>query len=452
VIPVRLPAPALDQLSFLFGPLSDSQVRCVLCLDGRLDAQRLQRALRLSLDAEPVVGCRFVQQRGRFAWERRADLNCLPLCEIVVCPDPQLRERELQRFLVAPMDISAGPAVAACLLRADTDTLVVKLHHFAADGLGMLRFLMVLATIYRELSVHPSYQPSPNLAGRGQEQVLRRAGFLSLLAALGSTRLPARTASWGPIATEGERSGRAFALRRVGSEQVRALRAWGHAQHVSVNDLLLAALYQALYATIGATPGHPLIVGVPIDLRRYLAPSQILPVCNLSNSADVAITYRPGATFDDTLQRVHAAMRVLKSSGQGLTLAVLAELLAVPGFTLARTALEQIVRRLAPTGSAKPFLSNIGIIDERLVDFGELTVVDAYGLGPVSFPPGLLITVSTFREVMTVAIGFCDTATDRRLVERLLDQLVGRLPTSLAFPPALALVSNTNLKRPIPDA
>jgi NRPS condensation-like uncharacterized protein len=197
---------------------------------------------------------------------------------------------------------------------------------------------------------------------------------------------------------------------------------------VSVNDLLLAALYQALSATLGASTERPLTVGVPIDLRRYLATAQALPVCNLSNSADVAIRYAPGATFDDTLRQVHAAMRSLKSSGRGLTLAVLAELLAVPGFALARTALEQFVRHLAPTGSTAPFLSNVGIIDERLVDFGELTVVDAYGLGTVSFPPGLLITVSTFREVMTVAIGFCDTATDRRLVDRLLDQLVGALP------------------------
>lgn len=87
-----------------------------------------------------------------------------------------------------------------------------------------------------------------------------------------------------------------------------------------------------------------------------------------------------------------------------------------------------MVGRIKPTDSAAPFFSNVGIIDERLVDFGGLAVVDAYGLGTVSFPPGLLVTVSTFREVLTVAIGFCDTATDRGLVERLLDRLVGELP------------------------
>lgn len=426
-IPARLPAVALDQLSFLFGPLSDSQLRCVLRLDGQLDAGRLQRALRLTLDAEPVVGCRFVRRRGRFAWERRADLDDLALCQVVACADQRTLDQELDRFLVVPMDVFAGPAAAACLLRSDTDTLIVKLHHFAADGLGMLQFLVTLAAIYRELAVCPGYRPRPNLASRGQGHVLRRAGLMGMLMALGSARLPARREGWGPIATGEARAGPAFALRRIGPERVRALRAWSRAHQVSVTDLLLAALYQALHATVGARPGQ-LTVGVPIDLRRYLAPGQAPPVCNLSNSADVTIAYEPGAPFDDTLRRVHAAMRALKSSGRGLTLAALAELLAVPALALARTGLEQFVRRMAPAGSAAPFLSNVGVIDERLVDFGELAVADAYGLGTVMFPPGLLLTVSTFREVMTFAIGFCDTATDRRLVERLLDELLGSLP------------------------
>lgn len=427
-IPTHLPAPALDQLSALFGPLSDSQLRCVLQFDGWLDAERLQRAFRLSLDAEPVVGCRFVRYRGRCVWERRADLEGLPLCPVTGCPDPPTFERALHQFLVAPLDITAGPAAAACLLRGETDTLVVKLHHFAADGLGMLRFLMVLAATYRELAADPGYRPRPNLASRGQGQVLRRAGPAGLLRAIGAFRLPARAASWGPVATDSSRAGRAFALRRLPPERTRALRAWCHAHHVSVNDVLLAALYRALVATLGATAGRPLTVGVPIDLRRYLPPGALPPVCNLSNSADLAISFDPRAPFAETLRQVHAAMRALKSIGRGLTLAVLAELLALPSLALARTALERLVRGLAPTGSAAPFFSNVGIIDERLVDFGERTVVDAYGIGTVSFPPGLLITASTFREVLTLAIGFCSTATDRRLIGGLLDRLIGELP------------------------
>lgn len=428
VIPERLPAPALDQLSFLFRPLSDGQVRCVLRMDGPMDAGRLARAFRLSLDAEPVLGCRFARQRGRFFWERRPDLDRLPPLSAVDCADPQALDQELQRFMVAPMDPMTGPAAAVCLLRAERDTLAVKLHHLAADGIGLLRYLMVLASIYRELGVNPGYRPAPNLASRGQGQVLRQVGPAGMLAALRHTPRAGRAAGWGPIAGGGDRSGRAFALRRLGPERVRGLRVWGRAHGASVNDLLLAALYEALAATVGASLGGPLTVGVPIDLRRYLAPGQAPPVCNLSASADVTIV-RPAAGFAATLEQVHKAMRAMKSTPRGLTLAALAELLALPGLALARTALEQLVRRIPPAGGSKPFLSNVGIIDERLLDFGALTVVDAYGLGTVSFPPGLLVTVSTFREVMTLAIGFCDTATDSSLIEQLLDRLVWELPS-----------------------
>ncbi|MCU0492662.1 MAG: WS/DGAT domain-containing protein, partial [Chloroflexaceae bacterium] len=237
-----------------------------------------------------------------------------------------------------------------------------------------------------------------------------------------------RAAGWGPIARSADRSGPTFALWRLDAERVAALRAWGHTHGMRVNDLLLAALYEALFATLGAPTGHPLTVGVPIDLRRYLPPGQHLPVCNLSNSTDVAIVRQSGATFTDILGQVHQAMQAIKSSPRGLTFAAMAELLAWPGAALMRSWLEQLVRHLPPTSSTKPFLSNVGVIDEQLVDFGEVRVVDAYGLGPVSYPPGLLITVSTFRGVMTLAIGFCASATERQLVEQLLDRVAENLP------------------------
>jgi NRPS condensation-like uncharacterized protein len=427
-IPSRFPAPALDQLAWLFAPLSDSQVRCVLHFGGRLDADRLARAFRLSLDAEPVLGCRFVRRRGRCWWERRTDLDALPLCPTVVCPDPATAERALQRFLNAPLEVSAGPAVAACLLRGENDTLAVKLHHVAADGLGMLRFLMVLADTYRALASDPAYRPRPNLAERGHGRVWQRLGPLGLLGALAAFVPVVRAARWGPVASGADCAERRFVLQRLAPEQVRALRAWSRAHGVSVNDVLLAALYRAMFAVFGADGAGALRVGVPIDLRRYLPDAAALPVGNFSNSADVAVTFRPEAPFADTLQRVHRAMRAVKTTGRGLRLALLAELLAVPGMALARTGLEQVVRRMAPTGGGAPFCSNVGVLNEQLVDFGGPAVADAYGLGPVNYPPGLLITVSTFRDVLTLAIGYCATATDPQLIERLLERMAAELP------------------------
>ena len=427
-IPARLPAPALDQIAFLFHTFSDGQLRSVLSLDGQLDAERLKRAIRLTLDAEPILGCRFVQQRRRPYWERRNDLDRLPLCPIIGCANPHILEGELWRCMVTPMDATRDPIVEACLLRAERDTLVIKIHHSVADGIGVLRYMTILAAIYRELSVNPDYQPRPNLDSRGQGQVIKRVGWLGMLAALRHTQLPAVKPSWGPIATGNDLSGRAFALRRIGPERLRALKAFGHAHGVTMNDILLAAFYRALFDTLDSPVGRSYLVGVPADLRRYLPRDQTVPVCNLVNSAQVAIIRETSTTFDDTLRSVHAAMQAMKSTYPGLTWAVMSELMVLPSFAVANAAVQRLIKRTQPTGSAGPFLSNIGVIDERLLDFGGIEVADAYGLGTVSLPPGLLLAVSTFREIMTLAIGFCNTATDCQLVERFLDRLVGELP------------------------
>jgi NRPS condensation-like uncharacterized protein len=189
-IPQRLPAPALDQMAYQFSPLSDGQIRCVLRFDGALDAERLARAFRLSLDAEPVLGCRFVVRRGRCDWARRADLNDLAHCPVAMFASQERLDEVLEQVLLAPLDPFAGPPVTGRLLRGATDTLIVKINHFAADGFGLLQFLRVLAAIYGELGARPGYQPTPNLASRGRRCLRARDDRLPAGAADHGQHLP----------------------------------------------------------------------------------------------------------------------------------------------------------------------------------------------------------------------------------------------------------------------
>lgn len=58
-IPRRLPAVAEDRWIYASRPTMDESHHTVVMLDGQLSEVRLQRALRLTIDAEPVFGCRF---------------------------------------------------------------------------------------------------------------------------------------------------------------------------------------------------------------------------------------------------------------------------------------------------------------------------------------------------------------------------------------------------------
>ena len=258
----------------------------------------MARAVRLTMDAEPVLGCRFVKHPWRPYWERRDDLDRLHLCSVV---EPQDPESELWRFIAMPLDPYEDSQVQVRIFRSGTDTLCVRLDHLAADGAGAI-------------------------------------------------------------------------------------------------------------------------------LRRYLPAGHVVPVCTLSGATTVAITRQSGETFDSVAARTHAAMEAIKSDCPGLASAVLLELYFVPGFTPAEYAFYRIIGRAAKSGEGYLGLTNPGVIDERQMDFGDIKVADAYGVGGVAYPPGFGITSSTFRNAMTFTAGFCDTAIDRQDVEHFLDVFVRELP------------------------
>jgi NRPS condensation-like uncharacterized protein len=219
-----------------------------------------------------------------------------------------------------------------------------------------------------------------------------------------------------------------FAMRRVGPERLAALRAYGRARDATMNDVLVTALYRSLFALVNPAPGEPCLITMPVNLRRYLRNGDALPVCNLSSVIQFVLSYEREIAFDATLARVRAAMQAAKSSHAGISSALLWELLLLPGFAVTESVLNRVLARVRASGATSLFFSNVGVMDAAQVDFGDVQVADAFGLGIVPFPPALTLVASTFRDTLTLTIGYCRTAFESQMIERFLDLFVGELP------------------------
>ncbi|HOG46994.1 MAG TPA: hypothetical protein PLJ35_21020 [Anaerolineae bacterium] len=425
-IPRRLPASAGDQAMVLGGRLSDLQIRCVLTFSARVDAARLARAVRLTLDAEPVLGCRFVGDPWLPYWERLDGLDAQPLCPTV---QPHDAERALHGFLAEPLDPWAGLPLRVRLFRAEHDTLCVKVHHAVADGRGVLEYLTLLASTYRELALDPTYQPQPNLHGSRQpSQVWRQAGAREMLHAV------RHFSGQGPLAWSrpdaGHAAGPAFAVRRLGPEASRGIRAYSQEMGVTVTAVLLTATYRALFELLDPPQGVPLPMVVAMDLRRHIPSGRAGAICNLSGGLYPAITRRPSAPFSATLQQVHAALEAAKATHVEMAQMLFLHLAFVRGFGVAHRLAGHFVA-VRPTGAGgsrfSPGLSNLGVVDPWLAAFGEGALSDLVVFGPANYPPDLGLTVSTFGGRMAVTMGYSDTPGEALLVRRFLELLMGEL-------------------------
>ena len=188
-IPSAFPMTLLECILHDVLPLvGKGNAKFLLTLNGTIDEGRLRKAVRLSLDVEPILGCRFVDRVFRPAWQRRQDLNEVSLCEVVGCTD---NRPHVARFIETPIDTAREPLVRVLVVRAtqDTgcpaDTVCIKMAHEVVDGTSAKEYLHLLFRIYRRLKDDPGYRPQPNPTGvRSSGEVFRHVGLRERLAGL----------------------------------------------------------------------------------------------------------------------------------------------------------------------------------------------------------------------------------------------------------------------------
>ncbi len=422
--PARFRTTALDKLMYQVHPFHDGQCRCVITLDGRLDGARMARAVELSLEAAPVLGSRYVCHPWQSRWEKCSPPGSAIAFRQVRAEDP---EREIDRFLGEPMDPLRGPQVEVRLVRSARDALCVKLSHLAADATGVLDYIRMLSGLYRRLRTDPDHLP-PAVAAedRGQGQFLRGAGPRALIQGCFHTRYP-RT-QWGFPQTGSDVSGRAFPKRRVGPERIARLKAYCRTERTNFTDVLVTAFYRALCAVLDPPAGARLPVQLTIDLRRYLPSGKANAICDLAGAYYPVIRNRPGVPFDRTLGDVRAAVTKAKAGHPWLGSALFLELATLMPSGFQTRLAQRIIGRELASGRAHPFLSNLGVIDPRIFDFGDAVTADLGMFGPVTFPPNFLISIYSFRDQLSVTSSFCPTAADPRLVDAFFDRFMEELP------------------------
>lgn len=414
--PGRYRATALDLMLDLARYVHDGQGRWVLTLSGRLDPERLRRAIRLSLDAEPVLGCRFVTGPWRPYWERLPDAGRGPVLSVVATED----EGPINAWMADSLDASREAQVQARLFRGATEKLAFKLSHVAADASGMLDYLGLLSCIYRALRTDPAYVPPRHPERLGQGPILRNIGLRRLIRGC----LHFSYAGPGFDCPAEPPGAPAFASRRILPEGFARIREYCRTRGVTVHEVIFAAFYKSQYRVLAPPPAARLTIPIPMDLRRFLPPGTACGICNLS------VVYFAGLEnrcFDDLVLDVHRLMARARSNEPWLGLSLLAEVLVLLPHPLVRKlAGGSILRRMA-RGRIHPYISNFGIIDTRRFDFGDASVCDFehWPLLPNHHLP--IYSVHTVNDTLIATISVRD-GTNGRKADHLLDAFLRELP------------------------
>ncbi|GMA97762.1 hypothetical protein [Pelosinus sp. IPA-1] len=424
-IPMCFPVVAQDAINYLIGKhLANSQISCVLRLKGRINETMLKQAVRLSLDVEPILGCRLIENDNNPVWELRDDLDEIELCSVIETDSVDV---ELQKFIGARYEFVSDCQLKVRVLRAESDIICVKINHACSDAGGLKQYLNLLISIYDLLFKGQQYVVQFRSSySRGQDQILRIPNAANIVGEIAKTGVnPSRPTVAFPC-NPGENKEQAFILKKL--YPVDKIADYARKNDATVNDVLLTAFNRAL-PKMAKIENKTISVYITMDLRRYLIDHKTEAICNLSAMLPVMISNDSTESFEATLSKLVIETRKLKSNNSGIKSAYLLEMAhAKLSFKDGSIRFQQRRKQTSMNQLCIPTFSNVGIIAKETMKFGLLEVAECYIVGPAAFSPDFGMVASTYENTMTLAVNFFQSTMQKETIEQFIDAILNELP------------------------
>ena len=419
-IPKKFDAGEIDKLTFALRKFGDQQIHTILKFDGLFDRARIRKAVRLMMDKEPVLGCRFIEHPKNPYWQRRADLDSLNYCSFV---DSKSFEEELQEFIISPCDPRVDLGLQIRIYRnGNQDILCLKSSHAIIDGGGIIDYLTSLGNLYVQLKDNPTHEIQSNITGsRKLHQVLKQFNFLQRLFIFLKNRSPKPNWAFPWKGTNAINPD--YIIRRFKPGKFKKMKSFAKKHNATINDMLLTAFYRSVFKIINPPLKKKLVSVVTVNLRTYLPNNKAESICNLSTSAYPQIEYFPNEYFTETLLRVRNEMKLRKKLFPGIGPAAFLQTIFRRNFTKIIEITKNRFDNDLKKGVTHPVFTNVGLVKTDNFDYGEIKPIDGYLMTPIVHAPGFIMGAMTFNETMSLCLGFYEDSYDKKLIEEFIDSI-----------------------------
>jgi NRPS condensation-like uncharacterized protein len=240
---------------------------------GRLDAERLARALAVAVQQHPIARARLASWRysdRQYNWDILDRLSEVPL-QIAKCRDEAALDEARERHFAFSPSLDTAPPFAVLMAHApDGDAIVLNVNHAAVDGIGALRFMLSILRAYAQKEDPvPSFDPlevRDVLALAGAHSAAERYRRIRAVLRLAARQLTPATR----VARDGgsDRPGYGFDFMSLSVDETTAVGNRRPAD-TTVNDVLLGALAVTVARwneTHGQDAGR-ITLTMPVNLR-----------------------------------------------------------------------------------------------------------------------------------------------------------------------------------------
>jgi NRPS condensation-like uncharacterized protein len=436
-----LPATAGDRIGFAIDSVKrfpPFHIHAFLHFDGPLESPRLRKAVSRLLIRYPIT--RGILQIGvpfglRSRWKI---LPHPPLDDIIsrsevrpISFPPDEENPSVMEFVNSRLDISIHPPIRIlCLQNPSQSRLIIKSHHALVDGGGLISLLDELRRLYLDHSEENSGL-APRRENRGMFPLYLKAKIqywpwilFRLFPMIWKSRMnPYQNPP--VVSRSGERpdSNCGFRLRwrnlSFTPAETQTILEKARRSGVKVNDILLATAVRAFSrAGHNHSPAreNPNIL-MAVNLRNVF--DYPIMLANLSGIEIIPVPKSELVSFPQTLSWINSHTSRIKSRAPGLPYMLPLTLSRVLPYPLIKNYFQWISSQIQSPRHDRSGVTNIGVIDQSLSDWGKVKLDRLSILSPRIFPWGYTATVTTFNGSISINFGFLDHYVSPETVQQL---------------------------------
>lgn len=403
------------------GCTSNALIQYVMKVKGKINYPILEKAIRLSFDAEPILGCRFMEQDPCPTWETINNLEIYPLCPLITTDNAQ---QEIDKFLASELWVDKSPQLKACVIRDEKeDTICLKLNHAACDGAGAKYYLRLLEEIYRKIEANEIYIPPVREGKRTTQEFYKALNITNLKDTFqpGRAELPS---TWGFPTDENKDKPQRFTYEicRLEEQDFKALYKYSKNRGITINNIILSAYYLAMLNLVEIKEGLKEIQFM-IDLRKYLPSGITQTICNLSAIVNIELPVIEDNDLEKMVSITAEEMKKVMSEKPYIHSTIGGDLATAEGFYNVRDFINNDWEKIKISGKCTPMISNLGQLTPQLLEFGTALIQDVYVVTPAFYAPAFMLGLSTYNDRLTLCASYYTPGIAREKVKLLLDDM-----------------------------
>lgn len=413
-----------DRMQHVMERYNDHMIHGYFKYDGQFDMAALKKAVSTFFAKAPVFRSLY---RSHFFDAYWRVIENLDVNEVVLFEEVKDADAAAHEFLTRKIDELKEPQMYIKIFRQDgKDNFAILFNHMCMDGGDYKEFLKVLSAVYSDIVAGGDGTSVVIKSGtRSERQLFRefteeeKKKYSSLLSYSKKQKDKIKF-PYSDLKRKNLKP--AIMLAKLSGEETAAAKAAGKRHGFSLNTVLFTCFFRAIHRLIDIPKDQALGVPCMVDLRsRYISSGKSDGFCNLTAMVVPNIGCDIGETPLDTAKLLSAAFDELfkKENFPGLHGLILLD-------KVFEIAPYKIAKFLIGTFFKNPLIgvSNIGIIDEKGLTFGDMAPVDAWMTGSIKYPPYMQLSTTTFRGEMTFQIASYVNDEDKKTVAKFYDLLL----------------------------